>query len=54
MKNRRYIGEYRYRDILIPDGIPTIVPKDLLTGYRPKWRKNKKPRPGIRLRTIIC
>ena len=29
LKNRCYIGEYQYRDILIPDGIPAIVPKDL-------------------------
>ena len=54
LKNRRYIGEYQYRDILISDGIPAIVPKDLLTGYRPKWRKTRKPQPVIRLRTIIC
>lgn len=54
LKNRRYIGEYQYRDILIPDGIPAIVPKDLLTGYRPKWRKTRKPRLVTRLRTIIC
>ena len=24
--NRRYIGEYKYRDIIVPDGIPAIVP----------------------------
>lgn len=29
LKNRRYIGEYEYRDILIPNGIPAIVPEDL-------------------------
>ena len=27
LRNRRYIGEYKYRDITIPDGIPAIVPK---------------------------
>ena len=42
MKNRRYIGEYRYRDILIPDGIPTIVPKDLFDRVQAKMEKNKK------------
>ena len=29
LKNRRYIGEFKYRDVLISDGIPAIVPKDL-------------------------
>ena len=29
LKNRRYIGEYSYRDIVIPNGIPAIVPQDL-------------------------
>ena len=29
LHNRRYIGEYTYRDIVTPNGIPAIVPKDL-------------------------
>ncbi len=37
LKNRRYRGEYKYRDIVVPDGIPAIVPKDLFeTGCRKK------------------
>ena len=24
--NRKYIGEYKYRDIIIPDGVPPVVP----------------------------
>jgi site-specific DNA recombinase len=27
LHNRKYIGEYRYRDIVTPGGIPTIVPR---------------------------
>ena len=27
LHNRKYIGEYRYRDIVIPGGIPAIVPE---------------------------
>ena len=42
LKNRRYIGEYQYRDILIPDGIPAIVPKDLFDRVQAKMEKNKK------------
>ena len=26
LNNRRYIGEYTYRDIVVPEGIPAIVP----------------------------
>ena len=26
---RRYIGEYRYKDIVTPGGIPAIVDQDL-------------------------
>ena len=29
LKNRRYIGEWSFRDIVVPDAIPVIVPKDL-------------------------
>ena len=29
LKNRRYIGELSFRDIVVPDAIPAIVPKDL-------------------------
>ena len=42
LKNRRYIGEYSYRDIVIPDGIPAIVPQDLFDRVQEKIEKNKK------------
>lgn len=42
LKNRRYIGEFKYRDILIPDGIPAIVPKDLFDRVQEKMAKNRK------------
>ena len=42
LKNRRYIGEYIYRDIVVPDGIPAIVPKDLFDRVQEKIAKNKK------------
>lgn len=29
LKNRRYMGEYSYRDVVKEDGIPAIVPKEL-------------------------
>ena len=42
LKNRRYIGEYQYRDILVPDGIPAIVPQDLFDRVQKKIERNKK------------
>lgn len=42
LKNRRYIGEYSYRDVVIPDGIPAIVPEDLFDRVQEKIEKNKK------------
>lgn len=42
LNNRRYIGEYTFRDIVIPDGIPAIVPKELFDRVQEKMAKNKK------------
>jgi len=42
LSNRKYIGEYRYRDIVIPNGIPALVPQDLFDRVQEKIAKNKK------------
>ena len=42
LNNRRYIGEYSYREVVIPNGIPAIVPKDLFDRVQEKMAKNKK------------
>ena len=42
LSNRRYIGEYAYRDTIVPDGIPAIVPLDLFERVQEKLDKNKK------------
>lgn len=42
LKNRRYIGEFRYRETVVPDGIPAIVPQDLFDRVQEKLAKNKK------------
>lgn len=42
LKNRRYIGEFKYRDVVIPDGIPAIVPKELFDSVQDRMEKNKK------------
>ena len=42
LTNRRYIGEFSYRDVIIPDGIPAIVPQDVFDRVQEKMAKNKK------------
>ncbi len=42
LKNRRYIGEYRFRDIVHENGIPQIVPTDLFNKVQEQLQKNKK------------
>lgn len=42
LKNRRYIGEYSYRDVVQPDAIPAIVPKELFDRVQKRMAKNKK------------
>ena len=37
-----HIGEYKYRDIIIPDGIPAIVPKDLCDRVQIRMEKNRR------------
>ena len=29
LKNCKYIGEYRYQDVVIKGGVPAIIPEDL-------------------------
>ena len=42
LNNRRYIGELKYRDVLIPDAIPSIVSAELFNDVQKKMLKNKK------------
>ena len=42
LQNRRYIGEYSFQDIVIPDGIPAIVPRDLFDRVQERLAKNRK------------
>ena len=42
LHNRKYIGEYRYRDIIHENGIPWIIPLDLFEKVQKRLAKNKK------------
>ena len=42
LKNRKYIGEYRYQDVVISGGVPAIVPEDLFYRVQQRMEKNKR------------
>ena len=42
LKNRRYIGEYKFRDIVHPHGIPAIIPQELFDSVQRRMATNKK------------
>ena len=42
LKNRRYIGEFKYRDIVHPRGIPPIIPDELFERVQRRMASNKK------------
>ena len=54
LNNRRYIGELKYRDVLIPDAIPSIVSAELFNDVQEKMLKTRKPLPVERQRMTIC
>ncbi len=42
LHNRKFLGEYKYREIVVPNGIPTIIPQDLFDRVQQKLAKNRK------------
>ncbi|MBQ6432166.1 MAG: recombinase family protein [Oscillospiraceae bacterium] len=41
LRNRRYLGEYRFNDVLVPGGIPQIVPEELFDRVQERAKTNK-------------
>ena len=41
LKNRKYIGEYKYGDVVIPDGIPAIIERNLFERVQLRMEANK-------------
>ena len=41
LQNRKYIGEYHFRDIIIPNGIPSIISKELFALVQQRIVQNK-------------
>lgn len=42
LKNRRYLGEYRFRDIVKPNAFPAIVSEELFERVQKRMIKNQK------------
>lgn len=42
IKNRKYIGEYKYGDVITPDGIPAIIDKELFERVQNRMKANRK------------
>lgn len=54
LRNRKYIGEYRYMNIVIPDGIPQIVSKELFDVVQEKLkRKQRNSNPDMKNKYIL-
>ncbi|OQA47161.1 MAG: hypothetical protein BWY46_01918 [Firmicutes bacterium ADurb.Bin300] len=41
-KNRKYIGEYKYQDVVIPGGVPALVSEELFNRVQERKEKNKR------------
>ena len=41
LQNRKYIGEYQYRDIVVSDGIPAIISRELFALAQQRTEQNK-------------
>ena len=42
LHNRKYIGEYRFQDVVIPNGVPAIVPQELFDRVQERMSSNYK------------
>lgn len=42
LHNRKYMGEYRFDDVVVPNGIPAIVSEELFERVQERMAKNKK------------
>ena len=42
VKNRTYIGEYHYSDVIIPGGVPAIIPDDIFERAVARMESNKR------------
>lgn len=41
LQNRKYIGEYKYRDVVVPNGVPAVVSDELFSLAQARLEKNR-------------
>lgn len=54
LTNRKYIGEYKYQDVVIPGGVPALVSEDVFNRVQVRMEKNKRPQRRQRRQSGIC
>ena len=42
LQNRKYIGEYKYQDVIIPGGVPAIISDNVFNRVQTRMGKNKQ------------
>lgn len=42
LQNRKYIGEYKYQDVIIPGGVPAIIDTQTFERVQMRMKKNKQ------------
>lgn len=42
LHNRRYLGEYKFMDVVVPNGIPQIIPQELFNRVQARFTSSKK------------
>ena len=42
LHNRKFLGEYKYREIIVPNDIPSIIPQNLFDRAQDKLATSKK------------
>ena len=42
LQNRKYIGEYKYQDVVIPGGVPALVDEDTFNRVQARMGKNRQ------------
>lgn len=53
-RNRKYIGEYKYRDIIVPNGIPQIINKNLFNRVQERLNNNQRnSNPDLKNKYIL-
>jgi len=49
LKNRRYIGEYRFGETVTPGGMPAIVPQEIFDKVQTRMANNRQKNPMMNI-----